>query len=259
MTNTTGSPLSQTITSGAGADTIYGGAGADTINAGSGADSINGGTGIDNMTGGEGADTINGGAGNDTITLTETTAAVDDVVISYSEAGTNVDTVIGFTTTSTGDEIQLSLAALEAAGTSGIHSAATNFQALNADTNAGVGAGTVQVMSAAAASANAANIFVLSGITFSSLSEVEDAIETGGSRAIGVSATDNDTAVADAFIVVWTDGANAYVSSVRIAVDSGTTGVLAAGGTVAANLVILTGVTSIGSSTFAAGNFEWIT
>ena len=80
-----------------------------------------------------------------------------------------------------------------------------------------------------------------------------------GSYQIGVSADNTHTVVADAFIVVWTDGTNAHVSSVRIAVDSGTTGVLAAGGTVAANLAIVSGVTTIGSSTFAAGNFEWIT
>jgi predicted amidohydrolase len=114
-------------------------------------------------------------------------------------------------------------------------------------------------MTTAAAAANAANIFVLSGATFASLSEVEDAIETGGSYQIGVSADNTHTVVADAFIVVWTDGTNAHISSVRIATDSGTTGVLAAGGTVAADLAIVTGVTTIGATTFAAGNFEWIT
>jgi len=255
-----GGSANQSITGSAGADTINGGAGIDTISGGAGIDSLVGGTGADVITGGNGADTITGGSGNDSITLTETTAAVDDVILNYSEAGTNVDTVIGFTTTTTGDEFQLSLAALELAGTSGIHSIATNFQALNANTDAAAAAaGIVQVMTTAAAAANAANIFVLSGSTFASLSEVEDAIETGGSYAIGVSATDNDTVLHDAFIVVWTDGTNAHISSVRIATDSGTTGVLAAGGTVAANLAIVSGVTTIGSTTFAAGNFEWIT
>jgi len=253
-----GGSANQSITGSGGADTINGGAGIDTISGGAGIDSLVGGTGADSITGGNGADTITGGSGNDTIVLTETTAAVDDVILNYSEAGANVDTVVGFTTTSTGDEFQLSLSALETAGTSGIHSAATNFQALNADTDAAAGAGTVQVMTTAAASAGAANIFVLSGATFASLSEVEDAIETGGSYQIGVSATDNHTAVADAFIVVWTDGTNAHISSVRIATDAGTNGVFAAGGTVAANLAIISGVTTIGSTTFAAGNFEWI-
>ncbi|MFA7270899.1 MAG: DUF4214 domain-containing protein [Sterolibacterium sp.] len=253
-----GGSANQSITGSAGADTINAGAGADTIDGGAGADSITGGTGIDNITGGTGADTILGGSGNDVITLTESTAAVDDVVLDYSEAGLYVDTVTGFTTGSSGDEIQLSMGGLELAGTSGIHSATTNFQALNANTDAAAGAGTVQVMTTAAASAGAANIFVLSGATFADVSEVEDGLETGGSYQIGVSVTDADLAAADAFIVVYTDGVNAYVASARIVTDPSTNGVFAAGGLDVNNLVTLAGVTTIGSSTFAAANFEWI-
>ena len=259
MTNTTGSGLSQTITSGSGADSIYGGGGADTIDAGAGADSITGGTGIDSITGGTGADTIVGSSGNDIIILTEATASVDDVVINYSEAGLYIDAVTGFTTTSTGDEIQLSLGALETAGTSGVHSSTVNFQALNANTDASEGAATVQVMTTAAAAASAAVVFVLSGSTFSSLAEVEDAIETGGSYQIGVSVTDAHVLAADAFIVVWTDGSSAHVSSVRVVTDPSTNGVFAVAGVTAVDLVTLAGVASISSTTFAAGNFEWVT
>lgn len=259
MTNATGSSLAQTITSGAGADTIYGGGGVDTISTGAAADSLNGGTGADILNGGEGADTINGGSGNDVITLTETTATVDDVVISYSEAGLYVDSVTGFTTTATGDEIQLSEGALELAGTSGIHTATTNFQALDANTDAAAGAGTVQVLTTSSlTAAGAANIFVLSAAVFGDVSEVEDALESGGSFQLAISTTDAVTAQHDAFVVVYSDGTNAYVASARINTDASTNGLFAAGALDVNNLVTLSGVTSIAATTFAGGNFEWI-
>jgi Ca2+-binding RTX toxin-like protein len=77
------------ITTGSGADTITGtsnadiivsGDGADTVSGGAAIDKITGGDGNDTITGGEGADIISGGKGVDTITLTETTAAADDIV-----------------------------------------------------------------------------------------------------------------------------------------------------------------------------------
>lgn len=253
----TGTSANQTITGSAGADTIDAGGGADTVDGGAGADSLTGGAGADSITGGTGSDTINGGSGNDTIVLTESTAAVDHVELTYSEAGTSIDNVIGFTTTSSGDKIKLSLGGLEAVGTSGIHSAATNFQQLDADTAAAAGAAAVQVLTGAA-TAGANNVFVLSGTTFASLSDVEDAIETGGTYALTVSATDAHIDVADAFIVVWTDGSNAHVSAVRVVTDPGTNGVFAAGATKAVDLVTLAGVSSIGSTTFASANFDWI-
>ena len=257
--NILGGGADQTITGTAAADTIDGGSGADTISGGNGADVLLGGAGVDSITAGEGADTVTGGPGSDVINLTETTAAVDDVVLTYSGQGADVDAVTGFATTATGDEIQLSLAALELAGTSGIDTAATNFKELNAGaTNAAAGAATVQVMTAAAAAVDLATVFVLSGATFSSLSKVEDAIESGGSFEIGVSATDADIVVADAFLVAWTDGTNAHLSAVRVVTDPGTAGKFASGATTAVDLVTLTGVSTIGATTFANANFEWI-
>jgi Ca2+-binding RTX toxin-like protein len=76
---TTGSG-SDTITGTNNADIIVSGDGADTVSGGAAIDKLTGGDGNDSLTGGEGADIISGGKGVDTITLTETTAAADDIV-----------------------------------------------------------------------------------------------------------------------------------------------------------------------------------
>jgi Ca2+-binding RTX toxin-like protein len=89
------------VTGGTGADTLFGGAGNDTIAGGNGTnylsgdagdDTITSGTGADTIIGGEGADTITGGTGNDAISLAETTAAIDTVVL----AATGKDTITSF-------------------------------------------------------------------------------------------------------------------------------------------------------------------
>ena len=259
MTNTTGSALSQTITSGAGADSIYGGGGADTISSGAGADSIIGGAGVDSITAGTGADTILGGAGNDTITLTESAPSVDDVVLDWTEGGADIDVIVGFTTTATGDEIQLDLTALEAVtAAGGLNASATDFVELNDGNSVSAAAAGVQVLTAAATVADAKNVLVLQGAVFSSEAEVEDALEASGSYALTISATDNQLAVLDAFAVVYTDGTDAHVATVRIVTDPGTTGAFSAGELDVQDLATITGVTTIGASTFAAGNFEWI-
>jgi Ca2+-binding RTX toxin-like protein len=257
MTNTTGSALAQTITGGAGADNIYAGAGADSIVGGAGTDSLFGGTGVDTIDGGTGADTIFGGAGNDVITLTEAVAAVDDVVINYSGVGTEMDIITGFVTGAAGDEIQLSFGALETAGTSGIHTAATNFQQLDANTDVTAAAAAVQVLTGAA-TAGANNVFVLRGTNLLTTGEVEDALETGGAFALTVSGTDAHIEAADAFVVVYSDGADSYVATARVVTDPGTNTAFAAGALAVTNVAKLVGISTIGATTFSAANFEWI-
>jgi Ca2+-binding RTX toxin-like protein len=253
-----GNSANQNIIGSGGADTIDGGAGVDTIDGGAGADSITGGTGADVLTGGNGADTIIGGSGNDTIILTETVAAVDKVNLTYSQAGTYVDTITGFTTGSSGDGFQLSLSALEAASNlGGINASATNFQQLNADTDASAGAAGVQVLTGAA-TAGANTVFVLSGASFSATGDVEDALETGGSFALTISATNADLAVGDSFVVVYTDGTNTHIAAATITTDPGTGGVFAAGNLTIVDLAVVNGVGTIGSSTFSGSNFSWI-
>jgi Ca2+-binding RTX toxin-like protein len=95
IANGSGIGLPQTITGSTAKDTITGGAGIDNINGGAGGDVLLGGNGADTITGGEGADTITGGGGDDTINLTESTAAVDKIIMN-AVATNGADTVTGF-------------------------------------------------------------------------------------------------------------------------------------------------------------------
>jgi Ca2+-binding RTX toxin-like protein len=253
-----GGSANQTITGTSAADNIDGGAGADTISGGSGADTLAGGSGADSITAGEGADTITGGSGNDTIVLTETTAAVDDVVINYSEAGASIDTVTGFATTSSGDEIQISISALNAAAASGgiVSGQATVLNQLDANTAVDAAASTVQVMTTAAAAAAGADVFVLSGATFSTADEIEDALETGGAFELTIAAA-SDVAN-NSFIVVYSNGTDTKVAAVHITAVTANDTNFEAGNLNVIDLVTLTGISSIGSTTFAGANFEFI-
>jgi Ca2+-binding RTX toxin-like protein len=117
------------ITGGTTADSLTGGSGADTISGGNGDDSLLGGASADSITGGEGADVITGGTGNDTIVLTETTAAIDNVILTAS-ATNGVDTLTAFAT-GTGIDTITFVAADTTVGTTG---AAGVFEAIAAVT-----------------------------------------------------------------------------------------------------------------------------
>lgn len=93
----TGGSGADVITGGAAADSLVGGTGADTINGAAGDDVLLGGGNADSITAGEGADNITGGTGNDAIVLTETTAAIDNVILEASLTN-GVDTLTGFAT-----------------------------------------------------------------------------------------------------------------------------------------------------------------
>lgn len=250
MSDATGSSLAQTITGGSGADSLVGGAGADVIDGGSGADSIVGGTGNDNLTGGTGADVITGGAGVDTITLTEGTASSDIVLLDFVNGG--ADVITGFTTgATTGDILRVDISAIEALSTAGgLHTGATDIVGLAdgvSDTDE-----TIQVMTTSAAAAADANIFVLRG-TIGSASELEDALEAGG--AFAISGVHANVAADDIFFAVYTNGTDAFMAAVRVAVD-GNTATFSTGDLAATNIAQLVGVTSIGASTFVVGNFD---
>jgi hypothetical protein len=75
-----------------------------TITGSTGTDTITGSGQADVITGGNGADTIDGGAGIDTITLTETVAAADEVILT-SIGATAYANIIGYTAGS--DDIQV--------------------------------------------------------------------------------------------------------------------------------------------------------
>jgi len=256
MTDTTGSALAQTFTTGSGNDTIYGGGGIDTIDTGSGTDSIVGGTGADVITGGAGADTIVGGAGNDSITLTESSPAVDRVTLNYSGVGTEVDSITGFTTTSTGDNIAISYGAMNLAGTTGIHSATTAL-VNGAGTAIAAAAASTYLRLTGATTVGTETVFGLGGATLASTDAVEDALEAGGAFAITGSNAAFDTA-ANTFIVAYTDGTDAYIAIARANSQTTNNESFETGDLVVKNIAKLVGVTSIGSTTFAAANFDLI-
>jgi len=83
-----------TVTAGGGILDVDAGLGDDTLTGGAKADVLEGDGGADTITAGEGADYIEGGAGVDTISLTETTAASDEVELSNGAA--NYDVITGF-------------------------------------------------------------------------------------------------------------------------------------------------------------------
>jgi len=86
------------LTSGTDLVTINGGGGTETIVGTSIADVIVAGAGVDTITGGEGADTITIGAGLDIVSLTQTTAAADNLIFALAFATGSADaaTVTGF-------------------------------------------------------------------------------------------------------------------------------------------------------------------
>jgi hypothetical protein len=65
----------------------------------------------------------------------------------------------------------------------------------------------------------------------------------------------NGAATSDAFFVVWSDGTDAYLSSMYIATDNAN---FAAADLVGTNLVRLVGNTSITAGEFVADNFAFI-
>jgi len=261
MTNTTGSGLSQTIRTGSGADTIYGGGGADTIDAGAGADSIMGGTGADSITAGDGADTIVGGSGNDTIILTESTASSDHVRLDFSEAGAHIDTIIGFTTGATssgGDVISLDISELAAAATAGgVRTAALNeFVELFDGAAVTAGAATLQLITGAATVTDSTDIIGLQGSVFSSTSEVEDALEVGGSFALVVHADGTDAG--DGFFIVYSNGTDAKVAVVYAAAETAADTDFEVGDLKVVDLATITGVSAITATTFDSTNFVFV-
>lgn len=249
-----GTSTNQTITGTGAADTLSGGGGADTISGGAGGDSIDGGAGADSLVGGTGADTITGGAGNDAISLTESAASVDVVVLNYFNAGADMDTITGFTTGSSGDNIDLSIAGLNTAVT-GLASTAT---VVANHAGAAITAAASNVVGLTQATTlTGGDVFVLRGATFADAAAVEDALEAGGSFAITGSAAAFDT-VGNSYMIVYTDGTDAYVAAAIATSQTDNDTDFEAGNLTVVNVAKLIGVSSIGASTFANANFDFI-
>jgi S-layer protein len=221
-----------------------------TITGGAGNDVLTGSTAavnVDTITGGAGADTITGGTGNDVIILTETTAAIDTVVLTAT-ATNGVDTIRGF-----------------AAGT-GIDV----VNVINAQTTVGTGDDATAVFASTSSSAvltTGASAFVLTGIatttTLTDVVEITTTLSSFGNLGLSgatsgtellkaLSSTDTaSTGItlatnSDDFYLIAYQSGNAYLYAVT---DSGDTNATAAE---IALVAVFEGITA---GAFASGDF----
>jgi hypothetical protein len=187
-----------------GAIIFVAGAGADTITGGFAGDTLNGGIGVDTISGGSGGDTIDGDAGNDTITG----GGGIDIIIT----GEGSDTITDFSFGASGDQIRIDLSGVNA----NLADGATAIVLTEADLNTGDLANADNIVATVITGAqdldlisDGGNLLVLNGTV--SQSGLETALSVGGSFELTLGAQfDND----DAFLVLHTDGTNAYLTAV---------------------------------------------
>ena len=239
--NASDSMVNMTVTgnaSSAGKLTIDTGAGTDTITGTYTGDDFNGGGGNDTISGLGGADTIDGDGGNDTVTGG---AGADKFVL-----GEGSDTVTDFDITA--DEIKLDLSGIKAFKNDGtavdivqIDQTATSV----ADTNVLKGAVITGAIDLNSLTGNE-NLLVLDGtVAQSALTTV---LGTGGTFAVTFQTQFDDN---DAYVVLSTDGTNAYLNAVSNNKGSN----IADGSTLAASemttslIATLSGVSDVGDWT----------
>jgi hypothetical protein len=215
-------------------------AAADTYTGGDLIDTVIGGAGADVITGGLAADVLTGGTGRDTFVFT---------------GGLTMDSISDFTVGSSGDYLKVTLASVE---TLGAAIASTTLDLVYLDDGASIAAGdTILIQeiadqasgSAVAATANA-NVFALLTETYASVSAMVDGIETGDHELSSVT-----MAVDDAFMVIWSNGTNAYLSLVSLDATALTAGDIAATQLVGVNLVNLGANAAITTGEFNTANF----
>jgi hypothetical protein len=219
---------------------------------------------LSNVTGNFGADvtarsagsTITGTTNGDVITLG---AGVDTIVNNDS----TMDTYNSFTKGAAGDVINISLAALEAAGGSGINAAASNFTKLNsaadgADVAAGASVIQELTLDGTGGTVNAGNadIFVMIARTLANTDAVETALEAGGDVALTINAADD--VAGQAFLVVYSDGTDAFLASVRVNAATNADTDFEATNLTAVNIAKLVGITSIATTDFNLANFTYV-
>jgi len=256
-----------TFTGGGGADTLTGGNGADSLTGGAGADTISGGAGDDGtLAGGAGNDTIDGGAGDDTISgqagadVITTGSGADTVVadnLVLTSSTVSVDKVSDFTTGAGGDQIDISVTAVEAI------MGGSNNLASAGDSDVNIGAGTAAnvtyVTGAFDADNVAGEIVALSG-TFAATTDVETALETGGSHAMTLNGIVDQS---DAFLVLYDDGTDTFLAVAELthatSHTDGTT--FTSGDLVVTNILEFDGMADVTAAGFATGdnvNFDFI-
>jgi Ca2+-binding RTX toxin-like protein len=197
------------------ADSIDGSAGNDTLSGGAGADTLSGGDGADSIVAGEGADSILGGLGIDTISLTETSAAADEVVFN---TGLTADSITGFAVANDQNDFDQSALVANGAVIAGVDIDNFTVLATAADVVAAT-APVVQTISAdnTAAAANA-NVFLLHGgaTTFADADAATAALEDSGAFSLTVGAQELDHAF---FLAYEKTGGGVNIAVANFSVD----------------------------------------
>jgi hypothetical protein len=210
-------------------------------------DTVIGSGNADTITLGNGADTVTAGLGADTIDLTETTAAIDTVIMTTGGA-IAADTIIGFKAGAGGDNVDIDLSDINAIVTV-LNTADAAVAATAAASQIGQVAVGAYDMGSAAAGDNILNIVG----DYASADALATALEVGGTSAL---TADGTFTAGDAFLVTYDNGTDsflAYVSSTAGAADNAT---FAADDLTVTNIMTFTGIAD--SATFVAGNFDII-
>lgn len=244
--------------------TTGGFSGAVNLKGGNKADVLNGSGSSDIITGNDGADDITGGLGADTIILTETTAAVDEVII---DGGITVDTVVGFTAGTGGDQIDMDISNLNTISL---------LTAGETDTIAFFGAAGAAITDATAGATNAvatitgdtsthatvlnATLILIDGgsTTFANVGAAVDAMESSGGFTI---THQSNVADDDTFLFGYE---NSSTGAVHIAAasfeaadnNSGGAAAIADAALKGTDLVVLSGVTDV--TTLTAANIDFV-
>jgi hypothetical protein len=241
-----------TVTGGSGNDAITGGGGADVITGGAGDDALIGGAGADAITAGEGTDTITGGLGADSINLTESTRAIDTVVLTTGGANDLV-TITGFDVRNAaelGDNVDISLADidgiignLQLAGALGTTAATDTDPTITAVAVGAYDMGTVAT----------SDILAFAG-DHASAAALSTALETGGTSAL----TGNGIlAAGDGFLALYDDGTDSYLAHVVSAAGIADNAQFVADDLTVTNIVKFVGIAD--ATTFVSNNFDIVT
>jgi Ca2+-binding RTX toxin-like protein len=234
------------------ADTINGQAGNDTLSGGAGSDTLTGGTGADSIVAGEGADSIFGGTGIDTITLTETTSAVDAIVVS---SGLTIDTVTGFAAGT--DKVHFDISLMETSGAV-LTGVTQDYVEIFDNLSAPTAAITTQTLTGAATASDAVGMFLidLGATKFANAAAAVDALEASNAAALTFA---GNIVADDAFLIAYennTSGVN--IASINFSAnDDNSSSAAAAPATTleSADLLTLAGITDV---TTLSGDFSFI-
>jgi hypothetical protein len=199
----------------------------------------------------KGGSTIAGSTSADVITLG---AGTDVVQVNDS----TTDTIASFTLGT--DRIDISISALEAVGGTGSHAAATNYVESHDGNDVAAGATVViteLVQGADTVDADGAQIFVLLTSTFATDAAVLTAISDTGTHEITTTAS--QVTAGEGFFVVYTDGTDAKLASVRATATQNAASLVAA----ELQLTNIATLSTVGGSTIAASeivaaNFAFI-